>query len=52
MLGIRVSWNKRYITLAPVASVLGLAFKLYDPDGLLSEEEGLESKEDIGITCA
>lgn len=34
-LGIRVSWDKRYITLAPVATVLGLAFRLYDPDGLL-----------------
>jgi acyl-CoA dehydrogenase len=31
-IGIRLNWNKRYITLAPVATVLGLAFKLYDPD--------------------
>lgn len=46
VLGIRVSWSKRYITLAPVATVLGLAFKLYDPEQLLGE------KEDIGITCA
>lgn len=46
VLGIRLSWNKRYITLAPVATVLGLAFKLHDPDKLLGE------KEDIGITCA
>ncbi|MBE3667909.1 acyl-CoA dehydrogenase [Vibrio navarrensis] len=46
VLGIRVSWNKRYITLAPVATVLGLAFKLSDPDHLLSD------KTDIGITCA
>jgi len=46
VLGIRLNWNKRYITLAPVATVLGLAFKLYDPDHLLGE------KEDIGITCA
>ncbi|WP_016954919.1 acyl-CoA dehydrogenase [Catenovulum agarivorans] len=45
-LGIRVTWNKRYITLAPIATVLGLAFKLYDPDNLLGDEE------DIGITCA
>lgn len=46
VLGIRVSWNKRYITLAPVATVLGLAFKLHDPDGLIGD------KTDIGITCA
>ena len=45
-LGIRVSWNKRYITLAPKATVLGLAFILHDPDHLISE------KQDIGITCA
>src|SRR5579862_2570813 len=31
-LGIRLNWNKRYITLAPIATVIGLAFKLYDPD--------------------
>lgn len=46
VLGVRVSWNKRYITLAPVATVLGLAFKLQDPDGLLGD------KKDVGITCA
>lgn len=46
VLGVRVSWNKRYITLAPVATVLGLAFKMYDPDGLMGD------KKDIGITCA
>ncbi|OLQ88068.1 acyl-CoA dehydrogenase [Vibrio panuliri] len=46
VLGIRVSWNKRYITLAPVATVLGLAFKMKDPDGLLGD------KVDIGISCA
>lgn len=46
VLGIEVSWNKRYITLAPVATVLGLAFKLFDPDHLIGDEE------DIGITCA
>lgn len=44
--GIRLSWDKRYITLAPVATVLGLAFKLYDPEGLLGD------KAHIGITCA
>ncbi len=45
-LGIRVTWEKRYITLSPVATLLGLAFKLYDPDGLLGEER------DVGITLA
>ncbi|MCU4676497.1 acyl-CoA dehydrogenase [Catenovulum sp. 2E275] len=45
-LGIKLTWNKRYITLAPVATVLGLAFKLYDPDHLIGD------KENIGITCA
>lgn len=44
--GIRLNWNKRYITLAPVATVLGLAFKLYDPDHLLGD------KDDYGITAA
>lgn len=46
VLGIRLNWNKRYITLAPVATVLGLAFKLYDPEGLLGDTE------ELGITCA
>ena len=46
VLGMRVTWNKRYITLAPVATILGLAFRLYDPDHLLSD------KDDIGITLA
>jgi len=46
VIGIRLNWDKRYITLAPVATVLGLAFKLYDPENLLGD------KEDIGITCA
>ena len=45
-LGFRVSWDKRYITLAPVATVLGVAFKAYDPDHLLG------AKEDLGITLA
>ena len=44
--GIRLNWNKRYITLAPVATVLGLAFKLYDPDHLMGD------KEECGITAA
>jgi acyl-CoA dehydrogenase len=46
VLGMRVTWDKRYITLGPVATLLGLAFRLYDPDQLLSE------KSDLGITCA
>ena len=46
VLGIRLNWAKRYITLAPVATLLGIAFKLQDPDHLLSEEE------DRGITLA
>ena len=46
VLGIRLNWAKRYITLAPVCTVLGLAFRLRDPDGLLSDQP------DIGITCA
>ena len=46
VLGIRLNWAKRYITLAPVCTVLGLAFKLRDPDGLLG------GKAEIGITCA
>ncbi|MCZ4299615.1 acyl-CoA dehydrogenase, partial [Henriciella marina] len=46
VLGVRVSWNKRYITLAPVATVLGVAFKLQDPEGLLGD------KKEVGITCA
>ena len=46
VLGIRLNWEKRYITLGPVATVLGLAFKLNDPDHLLGEQA------DIGITLA
>lgn len=45
-LGIRLNWRKRYITLGPVATVLGLAFKLSDPDGLIGDTEQL------GITVA
>lgn len=44
--GIRLNWNKRYITLAPVATVLGLAFKLYDPEHLIGD------KDEYGITAA
>ncbi|HEX6298622.1 MAG TPA: acyl-CoA dehydrogenase [Burkholderiales bacterium] len=45
-LGMRVTWDKRYITLGPVATLLGLAFRLYDPEKLLG------SQTDLGITCA
>ena len=45
-LGLRVTWEKRYITLGPIATILGLAFKAYDPDKLLGGES------DLGITCA
>ncbi|MBA6265712.1 acyl-CoA dehydrogenase FadE [Colwellia sp. Bg11-12] len=46
VLGMRLTWDKRYITLAPIATVLGLAFKLKDPDNLLGDTV------DLGITCA
>jgi acyl-CoA dehydrogenase len=46
VLGLSVTWDKRYITLAPVATLLGLAFKTRDPDGLLG------GREHLGITCA
>jgi acyl-CoA dehydrogenase len=46
VLGMRVTWEKRYITLGPVATLLGLAFRLFDPDHLLGKEE------DVGITLA
>lgn len=46
VLGMRLTWNKRYITLAPIATVLGLAFKLHDPEHLLGDTV------DLGITCA
>jgi acyl-CoA dehydrogenase len=46
VLGIRLNFEKRWITLAPVATVVGLAFRLFDPDGLLGDTE------DYGITCA
>lgn len=45
-LKIRLNWDKRYITLAPVATLIGLAFKLYDPDHLLGQ------RDELGITCA
>jgi acyl-CoA dehydrogenase len=45
-LGLRVTWDKRYITLGPIATLLGLAFRAYDPEHLAGESE------DLGITCA
>jgi acyl-CoA dehydrogenase len=45
-LGVRLNWDKRYITLGPVCTLLGLAFKLYDPDHLLGNDE------ELGITLA
>ncbi|MDX1504662.1 MAG: acyl-CoA dehydrogenase [Spongiibacter sp.] len=46
VLGIRLNLSKRWITLAPIATVVGLAFKLRDPDGLLGDQQ------DLGICCA
>ncbi|MEB0041842.1 MULTISPECIES: acyl-CoA dehydrogenase [unclassified Pseudomonas] len=46
VIGLRLNWEKRYITLGPVATLLGLAFKAFDPEHLLGEEE------DLGISLA
>src|SRR5712672_4304295 len=46
VLGLKLNWHKRYITLGPVATLLGLAFKAYDPDHLVGQQE------DLGITVA
>ncbi|MDI5984199.1 acyl-CoA dehydrogenase [Halomonas sp. M4R5S39] len=46
VLGLRLNFEKRWITLAPIATVVGLAFRMFDPDHLLGDEE------DLGITCA
>jgi acyl-CoA dehydrogenase len=46
VIGLRLNFEKRWITLAPVATVVGLAFRMFDPDGLLGDTE------DYGITCA
>src|SRR5690606_13999461 len=46
VVGVKLTFDKRYITLAPVATVIGLAFRMYDPDGLVGD------KKDIGITLA
>src|SRR6202789_3003872 len=46
ILGIKLNFSKRYITLAPIATVVGLAFRLFDPEGLMGD------RADLGITCA
>ncbi len=46
VLGLRVTWDKRYITLGPVATLLGLAFRAYDPEHLVGD------RKELGITCA
>src|SRR5580692_10295836 len=46
VIGLKLNFSKRYITLAPIATIIGLAFRLYDPDGLMGD------KVDLGITCA
>ncbi|MFC4259953.1 acyl-CoA dehydrogenase [Marinobacter lacisalsi] len=46
VLGLKLNFEKRWITLAPIATVVGLAFQMFDPDGLLGEEK------ELGITCA
>ncbi|MGN7919626.1 acyl-CoA dehydrogenase [Lysobacter antibioticus] len=46
VVGVKLTFDKRYITLAPVATLIGLAFRMYDPDGLIGD------KRDIGITLA
>jgi acyl-CoA dehydrogenase len=48
VIGLRLTFSKRWITLAPVATVVGLAFKVYDPDGLFGDP----NKKEYGITCA
>lgn len=45
-LGVKLSWDKRYITLAPVATLLGLAFNLHDPEHLIGDVD------ELGITLA
>ena len=46
VIGLKLNFEKRWITLAPIATVVGLAFRMFDPDGLLGDEK------DLGITCA
>lgn len=49
-LGLRLNWSKRYITLAPVASLIGLAIKVFDPNQLLDKDK-FHGQKDLGITC-
>ncbi|HEY4975523.1 MAG TPA: acyl-CoA dehydrogenase [Steroidobacteraceae bacterium] len=46
VIGLKFNFAKRYITLAPVATLVGLAFRMFDPEHLLGD------KVDLGITCA
>ncbi len=46
VLGMSLTWDKRYITLCPVATIIGLAFRMFDPDNILGKGE------DLGISCA
>ena len=46
VVGVKLTFDKRYITLAPVATLIGMAFRMYDPDGLIGD------KRDIGISLA
>ncbi|HVV96980.1 MAG TPA: acyl-CoA dehydrogenase, partial [Rhodanobacteraceae bacterium] len=46
VVGVRLTFDKRYITLAPVATIIGLAFRMYDPEKILGDAE------DLGITLA
>ena len=46
VIGLTLNFSKRYITLAPVATVIGLAFRMFDPDHLMG------ANVDLGITCA
>lgn len=46
VIGLKLNWHKRYITLGPVATLLGLAFKAYDPDHLIGD------KDELGISVA
>jgi acyl-CoA dehydrogenase len=46
VIGVRLNFDKRYITLAPVATLIGIAFRMYDPDGLVGDNE------DLGISLA
>ncbi|WP_396588674.1 acyl-CoA dehydrogenase [Bermanella sp. R86510] len=46
VIGIKLNFEKRWITLAPIATVVGLAFRMFDPDNLLGKGK------DRGITCA